>query len=195
MKRGGTSSFEVDATATSRLIDIDEVDQFARIADISPRDITEEVLRGIAGLHEVRELEVLIREIIADPTETPHGPTEIADILTTQIHVAGQRCVAGFVLKGRSFGKVRSKDVTHQFAKLRTIEGLQLMVFAAVGSIQDDAQRDFLQTAKDAQCNYLVMNVLDLARLLIAYGKVCPEDGLPYDKGGKCPNDHEVADS
>jgi len=64
------------------------------------------------------------------------------------------------------------------------------MVFGAVGNIQDDAQRDFIQTAIDAECDYLVIDAQDLARLLIAYEKICPKDGTPYDEMGTCKNGH-----
>jgi len=98
---------------------------------------------------EDHEMEKYFRQIIADPTKTPHGPTEIADILS-YLHVKGEKKRTAFVLKGKSFKKITSRDVSHQFIKLRSIPGLGLMVFAAVGDIHDDAKRDFFQAAKDA---------------------------------------------
>jgi len=59
-----------------------------------------------------------------------------------------------------------------------------------VGEIQDDAQRDFVQIAVDAECDYLIIDAHDLARLLIAYERVCPSDGTPYDDTGTCSNGH-----
>ncbi|GAF70153.1 unnamed protein product, partial [marine sediment metagenome] len=64
------------------------------------------------------------------------------------------------------------------------------MVFAAVGNIQDDAQRDFVQTAIDAECDYIVLDAQDLARLFIAYEKICPRDGTTYDETGACREGH-----
>jgi hypothetical protein len=144
------------------------------------------------NLDEKEELEPFIREILYDPNETPHGPTEIADILTTHVHVRGDKRFAAFVLKGKSFSQVSSQKVAHQFVKLRQIPKLGLMVFGAVGNIQDDAQRDFMQTAFDAQCDFLIIDAQDLARLFIAYEKICPKDGTPYDETGVCKNGHTL---
>ena len=108
------------------------------------------------------------------------------------MHVRGDNRLAAFVLKGKSLKKVSSKDITHQFAKLRQIPELGLMVFAAVGDIQDDAQRDFIQTATDAKCDYLIIDSQDLARLFIAYDKICLKDGTPYSDTGVCREGHEL---
>ena len=124
-----------------QLIEIRDVNAFSRIATVTA--MTSGILASVAQLHEIDELEAFLREILFDPTETHHGPTEIADILTTNVHVRGRKKFAAFVLKGKSFPKVTSKQVAHQFLKLRTINGLDLIVFGAVGDIQDDAQRDF----------------------------------------------------
>jgi len=64
------------------------------------------------------------------------------------------------------------------------------MVFGALGNVQDDAQRDFVQIAIDAGCDYLLIDAQDLARLFIAYEKVCPKDGTPYDDTGICKKGH-----
>ena len=64
------------------------------------------------------------------------------------------------------------------------------MVFMVVGDIQDDARVDFIQTAQDAECDFLIVDAVDVARLLIAYEKICPRDGTPYDDTGVCSNGH-----
>ena len=65
------------------------------------------------------------------------------------------------------------------------------MALVAVGHIQDSAQRDFLQMALDAGCDYLVIEALDCARLLLAYEKICPSDGTPYGPDGSCRRGHK----
>lgn len=171
-----------------RLIKIHEIDEFSEVIVIPDVGINDIILSNIRNLDEKSEMECFVREILYDPHETPHGPTEIADILTSHVHVRGNKKLAAFVLKGKSFKKVSSRDVTHQFAKLRQVPGLGLMVFGAVGNIQDDAQRDFVQIAIDAGCDYLIIDAQDWARLLIAYEKICPKDGTPYDNTGTCKN-------
>ena len=89
-----------------------------------------------------------------------------------------------------SFKRVSSREVTHQFAKLRQIEKLDLIVFAVVGNIQDGAQRDFIQTASDGGYDYIVIDAHDLSRLFIAHEKICPKDGTPYDNMGSCKKGH-----
>ena len=173
-----------------RLIKIHEIDEFSEVIVIPNATISEAILTKIRNLDEVSEIERFIREILYDPNETPHGPTEIADILTSHVHVRGDKRLTAFVLKGKSFTRVSSRYVTHQFAKLRQIPELGLIVFGAVGNIQDDAQRDFMQTATDTGCDYLIIDAQDWARLFIAYEKICPKDGTPYDDTGTCTNGH-----
>ena len=174
----------------AELLELHDIDEFLAVRALPNAAITRAVLSSIAQLDEANELEPALRQIIYDPTETPHGPTEIADILSSHIHLRGTRRLAGFVLKGKSYRTVRSRDVTHQFAKLRTIPGLGVMIFAAVGHIQDDAQRDFVRSAIDANCDYLIMNAHECARLLLAYEKICAVDGTPFSEQGICRNGH-----
>ena len=175
----------------SRLIRMHDVDQFKEVIRVPEAAVNSDVLVGIRRLNERQELEPALQEILSDPNETPHGPTEIADVLTSRVIVRGERRLAAFVLKGKSFPRVSSRHVAHQFAKLRTVSGLGLSVFVAVGNIQDDAQRDFVQMAFDAGTDYLIVDAVDCARLLIAYGKICPIDGLPFGLDGSCPNGHQ----
>ena len=173
-----------------RLISIHDIDEFSATKRIPDAAVSSQIISNVRKLHEIDELERFLRVIICDPNDTPLGPTEIADMLTTHIHINTEQKVAGCVLKGRSFAKVSSKHVTHQFAKLRTIPDLGLMAFVAVGVIQDDAQRDFIQAALDSGCDYLIIDAHDCARLLIGEEKLCPQDGLPFDEAGACPDGH-----
>lgn len=174
----------------ARLIKIHEIDQFSEILKIPEQAINDNILQNIRLLDEKNELEPAIRQILYDPNDTPHGPTEIADIITSKIIVRGEKRIGAFVLKGKSFEKVTSRFVTHQFAKLRQLPDLGLSVFLAVGDIQDDAQRDFITLSLDADCDFLIVDALDCARLLLAYDKICPIDGTTYDNLGLCKNGH-----
>ena len=175
-----------------RLIKIQDLDQFYEIVKIPEASITAVLLESVRQLDERRDLEPMLREVLWDTTETPHGPTEIADILTTKVRVRGEQRLAAFVVKGRSFAKVRSKDIVHQIIRLRQLPSLGVMALVAVGHIQDSAQRDFLQMAMDAGCDYLIIEALDCARLLLAYEKICPSDGTPYGPDGSCRHGHKL---
>ena len=99
------------------LIELHDIDEFSEVVTIPSSDVNDTILSNVRDLDEKSEIEQFVREILYDPDETPHCSTEIADILT-HLHVKGNKRLVAFVLKGKSFQKVRSKDITHQFAKL-----------------------------------------------------------------------------
>lgn len=172
-----------------KLIKTFEIDEFNNIALIPDAAISKEIIDNIRSLSEKTEIEPFLREIMYDPNETPHGPTEIADIISP-VNLRGTKTLTAFVLKGKSFGNVKSTNVAHQFMKLQTFPDLGLLIFVAVGNIHDDAYRDFIQTADNYGCDYLIIDAHELAKLFIAYDKVCPKDGLPFDEIGACCNGH-----
>ena len=167
-----------------------DVDEFAAVSSIPNEAVSESIIKNIRQLDEKDELERFLQEILFDPNETPHGPTEIADILTCHVHIKGKAVLTAAVLKGKAWTRVRSRDIAHQFAKVRQIPHLELLLLAVVGDLQDDALRDFVQTAGDAKCDYMILDAHELARLFIAYDKICPQDGLPFTDLGTCPDGH-----
>lgn len=173
------------------ILSADAIDEFADYNSVKKTAISKEVIDNIRKLDEETQIEQFIRDIISDPNETPHGPTEIADILTHHLHINGQKRLAAFVLKGKSFKKVTSREISHQFMKLRQLKDIDIIILAASGNIHDDAQRDFIQTATDMDCNYLILDSIELARLFIAYHKICPKDGTVYDDNGLCEKEHQ----
>jgi len=173
----------------ARLLEISELDAFAKTRSIPESAISDDILAEVRELREKEQLEVWIQELIGSHDKTPHGPTEIADIISTRITVLGTYRYSAFILKGRGTPKVSSTKIGHQVLKLNQLTGLSLAVLIATGDIQDDAYRDFIATAEGIGCDYLVISRLDLARLLIAYNKICPHDGLPITDGS-CSNGH-----
>lgn len=169
----------------SRMIRIEDIEEFMQVRRLDRTAITETVLDTIRQLDEAKELEPFIREIIPDRNDTPHTSTEIADIITT-LTINGQPLLTAFINKGKATPKVTSAKIAHQITRVRRIPQLQLIVLLAVGEIYDDAKVDLLQAAQDAQTDYLIVDTIDIARLLIAYHKVCPKDGSPYYQG-HCP--------
>jgi len=128
-----------------RLVKLQDIDQFSDVVIVPEDAVTPRIPSSVRERDEPGELAPMLREILADPTETPHGPTEIADVLISKVRLRGERCIAAFVLKGKSFSKVRASDIDHQVVRLRQIPDLGLMTLVAVGHIQDGAQRDFRQ--------------------------------------------------
>ena len=162
---------------------IEEIEEFEAANRVPRAAITDEILLGVKNLDESKELELYLREILPDSTNTAHTSTEIADILTTHITVKGQPKLAGFVNKGKSTKKVTSKQVAHQVMRLQRIPNLNLLVLLAVGDIQDDIKLDVIQTAHNMNADYMIVDAVDVARILIAHHKICPKDGTPYQKG------------
>lgn len=171
----------------SRLVRIDDVEEFDRVQSIPRSAINDEILTQVRELREKEELEIFFREILSDKTETPHNPTEIADILTT-VTLKGVALLAAFVNKGRGISSVNARNTSHQITRLRRMPGLNLIALAAVGHIQDDIKADLVQVAHDSESDYMIIDAVDIARLLIAYYKICPMDGKPYTSGicSKC---------
>lgn len=158
-----------------RILRFDDFDAFKDARYVRPELIPETVLQRVKTLKENR-LEAFLRQILIQPYSTPHGPTELSDILCTML-VRGRPRLAAFTLKGKSFQRITDKDVAHQFVKATSIPLLRVMAFVAVGDIQDSAVKCLSQEAVNAGCDILVVNRVDLSRLLIAYGKICPHDG------------------
>lgn len=170
-----------------RIENIEEFEQALRVPRIA---ISDKLLSRLRELREKEELEAFIREILPDLTETPHNPTEIADILTTSVTIEGKPLSAAFVNKGRGTPSVTARNTSHQIHRLRRMPGLNLIVLVAVGHIQDDIKAELIQVAEDSNVHYMIIDPIDVARLFIAYHKICPIDGTPYVNGmcSECGN-------
>jgi superfamily II DNA or RNA helicase len=136
-------------------------------------------------LDEKEEIEEWMQSILFDTNRTPHGPSEIADILTQKISVKGRTGLAAFILKGKSFPTVRPPHVSHQIFKLERLSGLEIAILAATGNILDEVKEQFVATAERLDWQYAIFDAHDLARLFVAFGFLCPRDGERI-RGGRC---------
>jgi len=162
---------------------VDDYDSFSEVRNVRPVDITTNLLDAVRKLDEKEELEPYLRLILHDPNETPHGPAEIADIFTHRLSIQKLTGMAAFIIKGRSFKTVRPHDVAHQIYRLEKIAGLAIAIFAAPGTILDGAKEHFASTAVRLGCNYSIFDAVDLARLFVAYGFLCPRDARKIVSG------------
>lgn len=162
---------------------IDDFDSFSAVRNISAQSISEKVISAVKSLDEREELEPYLRIILHDPNETPHGPAEIADIFTHKLSIQKLTGMAAFILKGRSFPTVKPRHVAHQIYRLEKIAGLAIAVFAAPGIVLDSAKEQFVSTALRLGCNYSIFDAIDLARLFVAYGFLCPRDARKIISG------------
>lgn len=162
---------------------VDDFDSFSEVRNVSPDSVSELVVKAVRKLDEKEELEPYLRLILHDPNETPHGPAEIADIFTHKLSIQKLTGMAAFILKGRSFKTVTPRDVAHQIYRLEKIAGLAIAIFAAPGTILDGAKEHFVSTALRLGCNYSIFDAVDLARLFLAYGFLCPRDARKIISG------------
>ena len=162
---------------------VDDFDSFCAVRNQPPESISAKVIAAVKKLDEREELEPYLRQILHDPNETPHGPAEIADIFTHKLVIHKLIGMAAFILKGRSFQTVRPRDVAHQIYRLEKIAGLAIAIFAAPGTILDGAKEHFVSTALRLGCNYSIFDAVDLARLFVAYGFLCPRDARKIISG------------
>lgn len=169
----------------SLLLHVEQFDNFREAKGIAANSITHGLLQAIRDLDEREEFEPFIRSILTDSTSTPHGPAEIADILTHKLTLNQHTGLAAFVLKGKSFTTVRPQHVSHQIYRLEKIAGLKFAIFAASGNVLDAAREQFCSTAERLGIHYSVLDSNDLARLFIAYGFLCPRDGMRI-AAGRC---------
>ena len=158
-------------------LSIDDFDSFRYIKDVEEESINRAVIKTIKNLDEKSQLEPYLRSTIFDINETPHGPTEIADILTTKLKCLSNVRYSAFILKGKSFKTIKAKDVSHQIYRLKKIQGLEVSVLAYTGNLLDQPQEEFVSTCLEIGCDYSIWNAHDLSRLFISEGIICPNDG------------------
>ena len=137
----------------NKLVKIDEFDSFKRVKDIKEEEVIDDVLKTVKGLDEKNFIEPFIRACIFDLNETPHGPVELSDIFTHRLSLKGASGIAAFVIKGKSFKKIRSQDVSHQIYRLKKINDLRFAIFAYTGNLLDHPKEEFITTSKDTEGN------------------------------------------
>jgi len=156
------------------LIPLDEIDSFHEVRAYPSSSIGPALITAVRELNEREELEPFLRSILTDVGDTPHGPAEIVDILTHKLAYRGAPTLSAFILKGRSFPTVRPKDISHQIYRLEKISGLGIAVLGYTGVILDAAKEQFCSTAERLGCRQLVLDAVEIARLFVAYGFLCP---------------------
>ena len=153
----------------------DGISEFRLAAHVA--NVSERVLSALLKADEKSEIEPALSTIIGHVDETPHGPTEIADLLTIHLSVLDQPVFAAIAIKGKAWPRVRSRDVAHQLMRAAQVPQVDLLVLAAVGDVQDDVKRDLAFLADRTPCDWMILDRRDLARIFIAYGRLCPVDG------------------
>jgi superfamily II DNA or RNA helicase len=156
---------------------IDDFDSFKYIKDFPVEGINDAVLKTVVNLNEKTQLEPFLRGCIFDVNDTPHGPMEIVDILTTKIKCRNRAMYGAFILKGKSFKRITAQDISHQIFRLKKIGGLEIAILGYTGNLLDQPHDEFITTCIEIGCDYSIWNNYDFARLFISEGFICPRDG------------------
>lgn len=164
-------------------IPIDHYDQFDNMRNFSRESVSDILIDAAKGFHESEDLEEMLLTALTDPNRTPHGPSEIVDIMTVQLSHRDTLGVAGIILKGRSFQNVKPKDVSHQIFRLRQVTDLKFAIFGHVGNVLDGVREEFIRTAEDLGVDYTFVDANDFARLSIVQAILCPRDAKRLIRG------------
>lgn len=157
------------------LVRPEAVDELRGIATAPP--IASAIVDGLRQADERSQVEPALMRVIGEVDETPHGPTEIADITTAHLRVLGRPAFAGIVIKGKASRTVRATEIADQLQRAAALPSVGLIVLVAVGDIQDDAKQRLAWLADRVKADWLILDRGDLARLFVAYGELCPNDG------------------
>lgn len=172
-------------------ISLETYNEFVGLLKFGRDHITDKLITSIRRLKE-EELEELLLRTLIDPNRTPHGPSEIVDIMTLQLSLRDKGGVAGFVLKGRSFKRITPADISHQVFRLRQITDLKFAVLGHTGSLLDPAREEFIHTASDLGVDYTIIDAVDFARLAVIQGLLCPRDARRV-RDGRCRCGYRVS--
>lgn len=159
---------------------VDDIDSFKKVKDVRPEDVS--------GLVPLSVSEADIKQSIADIIGERFIPKdwggEKSDLYSTHVILRGKRTSTAFMLKGPS---VRKLTIAHcgkngdQLLRL-TGEPARLFVVQSVGEIVTDVIKllNTLASERGRERNeklyYCIVDGVDTARVLSAYGKLHMED-------------------
>ncbi|MCS7365358.1 MAG: hypothetical protein NDF54_07980 [archaeon GB-1867-035] len=152
-------------------IKMEEIFSFRKVRQI--RSVTEEEMLRVSLMDE-NTIERLIREILSESEATPHGPTELADILSLNILINNEHDLrnAAFIIKGRSYKRVKLKDIAVNLIKAVNIASINIIFLVYVGVIDDQALKHFIELCEKNRKMYCIINCQSLTKLFKAYNKL-----------------------
>jgi hypothetical protein len=168
-----------DLPETPRLY-IEGVDSFSAARDVNPEMVSPFLKGGFLDIAE-DEVQIGIEQIITEPFHKKDWGGESSDLYSSQVQINGTRIATAFMLKGNGLRKntMEIRDCGKngdQILRLFTSPAL-LYVVQFVGNVSEAIIADVEgkvneQRARGKKAHYLIMNGLDTARLLFAYGKL-----------------------
>lgn len=137
------------------------------------KTFNEEILPvDIELVKEMSEKEIISRfsKIIHEMNEVPHGPAELADLLTGKIYINNSldNRDSAFVFKGKSFKAIKPTEVAHQFLKAARTSA-KILFFVYTGDILDEVREEFIQVSAGANKPYCFIDLEEITRIFKAY--------------------------
>lgn len=167
-----------DLPVGSRLY-VEDIDVFAKVRDVNPEAVANLLKPG--GFFDVSEetVQVGLEKVLNEPFHKKDWGGEYNDLYTSNVIVNGARRATAFLLKGNGL-RVQSMQIKHCGKNgdqlLRLFESpADLFVVQYVGSVSEAVIKDVegkvdQLKARGKQVAYCIINGLDTARLLHAYG-------------------------
>lgn len=167
-----------DLPVTSRLY-VEDIDASAKVRDVNPDAVANLLKPG--GFFDVSEetVQVRLEKILNEPFHKKDWGGEYNDLYTSNVVVNGARRATAFLLKGNGL-QVQSLEIKHCGKNgdqlLRLFESpADLFVVQYGGNVSEAIIKDVegkteQLKARGKQVAYCIINGLDAARLLHAYG-------------------------
>lgn len=168
------------APSQSLQIFIDDIDSFAKVKEVDPKDVLPLLKKGRLDVGE-DEVQRCLEEVLAVPLHKSDWAGEDNDLWSGNLVLRGQRVQTAFALKGRGLRK-RALEIAHcgqngdQIVRLFQSPA-DLFILQFVGPISENVAKDMAGkarikaiTGKPAQ--YCIIDGQDTARILRAYGRI-----------------------
>jgi hypothetical protein len=162
-----TESFIIPEHFTKEIF-VQNIFSFKNIVDV--KEIPEKQLKIIENLSE-NQIKEKINYILKEDNITSHGPTEILDIWTQKLRILDENDyrLAGFIIKGKSYKKIKIDDIAVNLIKATTQPNIELLILLYTGILDDLARKLFIDDTKMSKKMFCFIGKEDLARLYLAY--------------------------
>ncbi|XHH08261.1 MAG: hypothetical protein ACFCUE_11905 [Candidatus Bathyarchaeia archaeon] len=151
-------------------IKLDDIFSFRKIRGV--QSVSHNYIQICKSLSE-NEIGEKIRDIAQDLNITAHGPAELADIYFQKLHLNNDSDLrdCAIILKGKGYPKITLSDLASNILKAVDLP-VQVILLIHTGILLDIPREKFTTQCERARKIYCVVDVTDLARLLVAYGKL-----------------------
>jgi len=160
----------VSPTGRVGKIAIQDIYSFRKAREIS--EVTEQQTQITAKMSE-NDVEKKIREILQDQNITSHSPAEKTDIYTHKLFVNNENDLrdVAIIIKGKGYPKVTLSDMASNLLKAVDLP-VQIVLLVHTGTLFDEPKEKFITQCDRAKKMYCIVDVVDLTKLLLSYGKL-----------------------